>query len=105
MGKLEIFYVFMHFPLLIQVNQRLKDLLQEGRERIEFKEFLVIDNSILFVLLISFQMSIGEIQMAGYNVKNPRVTESISDTDVFDKADRDKGNRLNSRVSKDIFEI
>ena len=53
-------------------------------------------------------MSIGEIQMAGYNVKNPRVTESISDTDllhVFDKADRDKGNRLNSRVSKDIFEI
>ena len=46
--------------------------------------------------------------MSGYNVKNPRVTESISDTDllhVFDKADRDKGNRLNSRVSKDIFEI
>ena len=46
-------------------------------------------------------MSVGDIQEAGCGVKRPRVPESISDEDlchVFDKADRDKDNRLNRRV-------
>ena len=51
-------------------------------------------------------MSVGDIQECGCVVKRPRVAESISDEDlchVFDKADRDKDNRLNRRVRHILF--
>ena len=47
-----------------------------------------------------------EIFKAGCGVKSSLVPESISDEDlcyVFDKADRDKDNRLNRRVDKIFF--